>query len=169
MIGECSFFFKFLALTVRIPLFKRTGHVKKSGLIFRSIEGLSGLPCSRSGRTEKWSSMIHDSASFGYFFKLVAPMMRIPLCKCVGHFKYCRRDVISADSPEKSKESKEIDPSGEEKFAEIGRRSHWPIFFPTSSRVPTGFNGLPRSRSSRSEKRPSMIHEGAFFGYFSHI
>ena len=38
MIGECAFFiyfFKFLALTLRIPLFKRTGHTQKSGLIFR--------------------------------------------------------------------------------------------------------------------------------------
>ena len=39
-------------------------------------------------------------------------------------------------------------------------------FFPTSSRVPAGFNGLPCSGSGRSEKRPSMIHGGAFFGYF---
>ena len=32
-----------------------------------------------------------------------------------------------------------------------------------------GFNGLPCSRSGRSEKRPSMIHEGAFFWKFFHI
>ena len=68
--------------------------------------------CFRSGWSEKRPSVIHDSASFEYFFKFLAPTMRIPLFKCVGHFRYFGRDVISADSPEKSKESKEIDPSG---------------------------------------------------------
>ena len=109
-------FFQFLALTVRILLFKRTGRTQKSGLIFRLIEGLSGLPCSRSGRSEKRPSMIHEGAFFGYFFKFLAPTVRIPLFKRVTRIqksgKYSGRDVIQADSPEQSKESKEIDPSG---------------------------------------------------------
>ena len=85
MIGECAFFgyfFKFLALTVRIPLFKRTGHTQKSGLIFRLLEGLSGLPCSGSGGCEKRPFMIHEGAFFGYFFIFLAPTVRLPLFKC---------------------------------------------------------------------------------------
>ena len=39
----------------------------------------------------------------------------------------------------KSKESKEIDPSGRGKFAEIRRRSHWPRF---CLRHRTGSNGF---------------------------
>ncbi len=41
------------------------------------------------------------------------------------HFRNSGRDVINADSPEKSKE---IDPSRWEKFAEIEGRSHRPSF-----------------------------------------
>ncbi len=76
-----KYFFQFLALTVRIPLFKRTGHTQKSGLIFRLLEGLSGLPCSGSGGCEKRPFMIHEGAFFGYFFIFLAPTVRLPLFK----------------------------------------------------------------------------------------
>ena len=39
----------------------------------------------------------------------------------------------------------------------------------TSSRVRTGFNGLSCSRSGQSEKRPSLIHDSASFGWFFQI
>ena len=66
----------------------------------------------------------------------------------------------------KSKESKDIDPSG---VVEIRRRSHWSSVLSTSSRARTGLSGLPCSRSGRFEKGPSMIHDSAFFQIFSHI
>ena len=39
-------------------------------------------------------------------------------------------------------------------------------FLSTPSRVRTDLSGLSCFRSGRSEKRPSMIHDSAFFGYF---
>ena len=67
--------------------------------------------CFRSGWSEKRPSVIHDSASFEYFFKFLAPTVRIPLFICLWHkeqWKSSCRDVIHADLPEKSKESKEM-------------------------------------------------------------
>ena len=71
----------------------------------------------------------------------------------------------------KSKESKEMDPSGEAKFAKTRRRSHWPSFFCLGhrgfERVWAGLSGLPCCRSGWSEKRPSIIHDSALTASFS--
>ena len=73
------------------------------------------------------------------------------------------RDVLSYDSP-KIKGIKGNRP------LKVGRIRWNPAtialakFFLTSSRVRTGLSGLPCSRSGRSEKRPSVIHDFASFG-----
>ena len=77
--------------------------------------GWSGLPgCRAPDQVGPKSGLpLFTNAHFlNIFFKFLAPTMRIPLFKCVWHFSYFGRDVIQADSPEKSKESKEIDYSG---------------------------------------------------------
>ena len=66
------------------------------------------------------------------------------------------RDVIHADSPEKSKDSKEIDDRIDQVFVYVIAGSN-------------GFERVavfPCSRWGRSEKRSSMIGECAFLGYF---
>ena len=40
------------------------------------------------------------------------------------------------------------------------------VFFPTSSRVRSGFSGLPWWRSCLSERKPSKIHDSAFLNIF---
>ena len=70
---------------------------------------------------------------------------------------------------ENRSQSNEIDPWGRGKFAEIRRRSHWPSFLHTSSRVRSGFGGLPYSRSGLPERQPSIIGDCEFFGYFFQI
>ncbi len=65
-----------------------------------------------------------------------------------------------------SKESKEIDPFGRGKFAEIRRRSCWPIFLPMSSRVRSSFSGLPCSRSGWSVRGLSMTGDSVFGCFF---
>ena len=86
MIGNCAFFgylITFLALTMRIPLFKRAGRTdgrtdtltdtQKNELIFRYRE-----------RSERRPSMIGNCAFFGYLITFLALTMRIPLFKRAG-------------------------------------------------------------------------------------
>ena len=70
--------------------------------------------------------------------------MRIPLFKCVGHFRYFGRDVISADSPEKMERIEGNRPLRVGKIRRNPARIALAKFFPTSSRVPTSFNGFQR-------------------------
>ena len=86
--------------------------------------------------------------------KLYAKLYRI-LWLWLGH------DVISADS----KKMEVIDGNRRLRVEEI-RRNPATIalakYKSTQSRARTGLSGLPCYRSGRSEKRPSMIHEGPF-------
>ena len=72
------------------------------------------------------------------------------------------RDVISADSPK----IKRIEGDRPLRVRKI-RRNPATIasakFLSTSTRVRTGLSGLPCSPSGWSEKRPSIIHDCAFF------
>ena len=53
-------------------------------VIVGSIEFI-GLPCRRSGGSERRPSMIGDGAFFGYIFKFLAPTVRILLFKRSAH------------------------------------------------------------------------------------
>ena len=143
--------------------------------------GFNGLSCSRSGRSEKRPSMIHDCAFFGYFFfKFLAPTLRIPLFNGARTRTSSRvRTGLSGLPCSRALRSVRKAARHDSRFRFL--RIFFQIFSPlrtdspfqmratrtpTSSRVRMGLSGLTCSRSGRSEKRPSMIHVCAFFGYF---
>ena len=131
------------------------------------FERVAALPFSRSGRSEKRLSVIHDSASFAYFFFQIfsshdadSPFqMRVTF----EIFWSWRHICGFAGKIERIEGNR---PLRVGKIRRNPARIALAKFFPTSSRVRTGFNGLPCSGSGRSERRPSIIHEDSFFGYF---
>ena len=75
-------------------------------------------------------------------------------------------DAPSADSPKIEANRRKSTASGAGNLPKSGDDRICQIFSPTSSRVRSGFNGLPYQRSGWSGRGPSMVGYYAFFKYF---